>query len=732
MSTPLAHSARSPGRAQTYADHLSGVVERATAFGGAAASFWLGDRTQFQACIRDAARFHDLGKLEASNQRTMAGGSSGRLPVNHVDAGVAHLLEQGALGAALLVYAHHRGLCSLPEERNRGRMAFRDGEIAASTNEDLPRWLAEDAAALGPWVAARQPSCPWSGLTLRIGLSCLVDADHSDTAEKVSGVKVKISTPLLAEERLAALDRYVQSLQNSRGGRRKKLRSDIYSACRQAEVDERIVACPAPVGSGKTTAVMAHLLRVAARDRLRHVVVVLPFVSIIRQAVDVYRKALTLPGEDESEVVAEHHHQADFETLSCRQFATLWRAPVTVTTAVQFFETLAASRPSRLRKLHELPGSAVFIDEAHAALPARFWDQAWRWVEELASEWGCHFVLASGSLTRFWELPEVVGIERRMPVGDLVPASLVRRAVSAERRRVSYERIEAALSLRALIALAREQSGPTLVVVNTVQSAAVVALGLKHAGADVLHLSTALCPRDRETMLAAVYARLADLRAATWFLVATSCVEAGLDLSFRTALRESASACSLIQVGGRVNREGLPTNGRVIDFRLLPDGMLTINPALADSRAVLADLFMEGRIGTDPGGLSTEALRREASRQFSSSAAMRLRRAEAALDFPGVSSEFRVIDADTRLVVVDRRIAALLKAGKAVSARDLLRASVQVWAAKIRNLGLCPLLVRAPGAELYEWPYRYEPEFLGFMAGLLEQEDFLRSGGAVI
>jgi hypothetical protein len=46
-----------------------------------------------------------------------------------------------------------------------------------------------------------------------------------------------------------------------------------------------------------------------------------------------------------------------------------------------FFETLASNRPASLRKLHQLPGSAIFIDEAHAALPAHLWPQGWRVAE---------------------------------------------------------------------------------------------------------------------------------------------------------------------------------------------------------------------------------------------------------------------------------------------------------------------------------------------------------------
>jgi len=122
--------------------------------------------------------------------------------------------------------------------------------------------------------------------------------------------------------------------------------------------------CEAPVGTGKTTAVMAHLLRAAQERGLRHIFVVLPFTNIIRQAVKVYRNALVLDGENPEEVVAELHHLADFEAVETRHMAALWRAPIIVTTAVQFFETLAGNHPARLRKLHELPGSAVFVTKS--------------------------------------------------------------------------------------------------------------------------------------------------------------------------------------------------------------------------------------------------------------------------------------------------------------------------------------------------------------------------------
>ena len=50
-------------------------------------------------------------------------------------------------------------------------------------------------------------------------------------------------------------------------------------------------ACDSPVGTGKTTAVMAHLLSAACKKNLRRVFVVLPYTNIIDQSVDRYARA---------------------------------------------------------------------------------------------------------------------------------------------------------------------------------------------------------------------------------------------------------------------------------------------------------------------------------------------------------------------------------------------------------------------------------------------------------
>jgi len=113
---------------------------------------------------------------------------------------------------------------------------------------------------------------------------------------------------------------------------------------------------------------------------------------------------------------------------------------------------------------------------------------------------------------------------------------------------------------------------------------------MKKAGHDVLHLSTALAPIHRDVIVNRVKERI-RYKVTDWTLVATSCVEAGMDFSFRTGFRESASTASLIQVGGRVSRGGEWQDAKTWDFRLISDGLITSNPSLAVSQRVLNDLL---------------------------------------------------------------------------------------------------------------------------------------------
>ncbi|HWQ76265.1 MAG TPA: CRISPR-associated endonuclease Cas3'' [Syntrophomonas sp.] len=752
---PLAHSPRDGIPAQTYYDHVNNVTEQARENAQKATAYYKGETNGFIEWVESAAVYHDLGKLDCANQRVLQAGSRKPLPIAHDDAGVAELLKIGRQESAILAFGHHKGLFSRSEEQGKQRRPFRQLDIIASIGEKVANHVDNELENYERSHIATK--CPIkgqlehqtihnNGFTRRIALSCLVDADHGDTARHYGNETEIPEVERRWKERLVALQHYVNNLpegDTNQERNRNYLRKRLFEACRDTMITPSIRTCDAPVGSGKTTAIMAHLLRVASEHspELRHIIIVLPFTNIITQSVEIYREALVLEGERPEDIVAEHHHRADFENLDLRQYATLWKAPIIVTTAVQFFETLASHHPARLRKLHELPGSAVFVDEMHAAIPSHLWPQMWRWLKTWTSDWGGHLVLASGSLARFWELDEYKDIilesdeNSTIQVPDLVTDDVLRNDLKqTEERRITYKRRPKdadAFDCQSLIEFITKKPGPRLVVVNTVQTAAVIAQSMHKNGYDVLHLSTALAPIHRTIMVERIKQQL---RCGTkdWTLVATTCVEAGMNFSFRTGFRECASAASLIQLGGRVSRGNEFSNAEVWDI-YLQDDRFKCNSALSISRLALDDFSVNELNEMHPSQLATFAMKREWT-QGADDKAKKILKDEKGMEYKAVSNACRVIDSDTRTVIIDKHLAKSIRKGKKVSKTDLINYSVQIWANKINKLGLLPIIQESysSDASIYEWARDYDPDFLGYMKELLKLEELFRDGGGII
>jgi len=717
-----AHSRKDVIPGQEYSAHINGVRALVNKYVQDMEPYITCDRILFTRVIEKAAIYHDLGKLHKLNQDVLAGRTSSKyLPKNHVDAGTAHFLKDETLSvlSAVIIYAHHVGFPDFTVEMNKGHLIFRDTSIADEVDKELSELEAIHENLINANFEFDKEEIKGDhSVFLRMLLSCLVDADHTDTAIHYQQYPVDINPiKLRAAERLAQLDRYIASLKQKENGDRNILRNEMYFACRNADINSEITTCDSPVGSGKTTAVMAHLLTQAEKRGLRRIFVVLPFTNIIRQSVETYRNILVLPGENSEEVVAELHHRADFENEELRHLTALWRAPIIVTTAVAFFETLASNSPAALRRLHELPGSAIFLDESHAALPAKLLPLAWKWINIYAAEWGCYWVLASGSLNKFWEIPEIAGVKKINGVPNIINDELRRRLSHYENNRISYKYNLLPKGLEELAKWITNFPGPRLVIMNTVQSAAVLAdyISVHFGRSSVEHLSTALISYDRDKALERVKKRLRNKIDTDWTLIATSCVEAGVDLSFRSGFRELGSLVSLLQASGRVNREGAFNNSEMWTFCILEDGMLKLNPGLKESAAVLKRYLEENKTITPE--LSTQSLADEIALYGLSGKHRKLVTDEELQNFCKVERDFKVIDSDTRLVIVDLSVARRLQFGK-VDWRELQKVTVQIAKYKLDELKT-PMIMD----NIYLWNLEYD-DFLGYMAGIVKLKKY--------
>ena len=167
------------------------------------------------------------------------------------------------------------------------------------------------------------------------------------------------------------------------------------------------------------------------------------------------------------------------------------------------------------------------------------------------------------------------------------------------------------------------------------------------------------------------------------------------------------------------------------DFRVR-DALLSQHPGFTVSQRVLDRLFSDAFIETQsPSELAKEAMRREVT-ALGEKRAEEIHKAEDGMEYPEVARLCRVIDSDTRLVVIDPGLVEALRQREPVGYRQLLRHSVQIWPGKAAKLPVVPIFssrTRKNDADtLYAWTAAYDPDFLGYMAGAIPILEGLQEG----
>ncbi|MGE4528200.1 MAG: CRISPR-associated endonuclease Cas3'' [Rhodospirillaceae bacterium] len=609
---------------------------------------------------RAAGLLHDAGKYRAAFQARIRGSG---LPAEH--AGIGALLgtrQYTGSAGRVLAYAiagHHTGL---PDGGGGSDSALalrlaRAGEMEA----DMPAF--PETAILPPPPLAlpgglRMLPPERRGFSLhfftRMLFSALCDADFLCTEAFYDGHKAVLRRH--AGYSLAAMQtRLDVHLKEKSSTARAAAHTDKERAilaardaighdCRtRAALPPGVFALQVPTGGGKTLASLAFALAHARIHGLRRVIYVIPYTSIIEQTAQAFRDAL---GPGLADAVLEHHSAAVAAEgeepigLEKRKLAAEnWDHPLIVTTTVQFFESLFAARPAQCRKLHNIAGSVVILDEVQT-LPAPLLQPCVAALEQLTTIYGCTVLLCSATQPDLahralkWPLPPV-----REIVGDVPRLFAV-----FERCRAEY-----AGRLSGIGLVTRLRAEPQVLCIVD-QRAHAAELFATIAGEDAFHLSAAMCPAHRRAVLSEVKHRLAT--GAPCRLIATQVVEAGVDISFPAVFRAAAGIDSLMQAAGRCNRNGEGPMGRFVVFDIDRDLPL---PELSRRREIARPLLARG---ADP--LSREAVADYFRALFDVSTLdlpgiMRMcaeRAADVVWPFREIAESFRIIGQDTVQLIV--------------------------------------------------------------------------------
>ncbi len=554
-------------------------------------------------CARLAGLWHDLGKRRPGFQRYIrqAGGADAHIEGRVADRDKTHsaagalwaqrvlqerLGPQGLLLSRVLQYViagHHAGLDNWDGgEAGAGlaaRLASADAQrelqevLGRPSPPDIqgPEDFALDLQSL-PIGDERANATPGRfALWLRMLFSALVDADFLDTEVYMNPAQAgrRDGAPGLLAMQQACQSHLDHLAAGAAPTPVNRLRASILGQCRaKADFPPGVFSLTVPTGGGKTLSSLAFALNHAARHGQRRIVYAIPYTSIIEQTADVFRQVFAALGED---VVIEHHSNAETtpeqETARSRLACENWDAPLIVTTNVQLFESLFARKTSRCRKLHNLAGSVIVLDEAQL-LPLEFLQPVVDVLRYLVQDFGVTVLLCTATqpvLNTSTSADPQRGLRRGLgtvtEIIDDVPA------LYAALERVQVHLPVSLETPRAWPELADEMAGheAMLAIVSRRADAAELYRLLKQRTDEgCWHLSALMCAQHRSDTIAAIKQALQRRRealaagraAAPVRVVSTQLVEAGVDLDFPVVYRAMAGLDSIAQAAGRCNREG--------------------------------------------------------------------------------------------------------------------------------------------------------------------------------
>lgn len=558
---------------------LSGAnaAEFQSAGWGAAAGLWhdLGKyRGAFQKYIRDASGYERENAHVENPQR-----------VTHSTAGATHAINQwpsvpGYI-IAYLIAGHHAGL---PDwSGGRGSLQFRLREAAQEYSESMAAEIPEYL------LAADQPSVPCPAqnphsisLWMRLLFSCLVDSDFLDTESYMAPERVRQrgKSPTLPDLHPVYFERMRHLLEAAVDTELNRTRKAIFDACQHSAAETPgLFSLTVPTGGGKTLASLGFALEHGRLHGKSRIIYAIPFTSIIEQNAGVFRQFLG------DEAVLEHHSSLDVdpsaENAGSRLAAENWDAPLIVTTNVQLFESLFASRTSRCRKLHNLVNSIVILDEAQQ-IPRDFHEPITRVMQQMSDHFGVTWVLCTATQPDLGKQVDPFGGVLHTGLDNIREIIPDPARLAAQLKRVKIEMPFDPDEKTSWESLARQltEEECVLVVVNKRQDARTLYELLPEEG-DTYHLSANMCAEHRSAVLREIRHKLSERRTESvkpLRVVSTQLIEAGVDVDFPVVYRAMAGLDSIAQAAGRCNREGrLSEPGRVVVFQpdqLPPPGYL--------------------------------------------------------------------------------------------------------------------------------------------------------------
>jgi CRISPR-associated endonuclease/helicase Cas3 len=203
-----------------------------------------------------------------------------------------------------------------------------------------------------------------------------------------------------------------------------------------------------------------------------------------------------------------------------------------------------------------MTNSVIILDEAQL-LPLIYIKPIMEMLKSLADNYNCTVVICTATPPflnngKSWSLPNS-------------PYCVVKNVnkMFSVFKRVNFFYDRDKIALDALVSTLSAQDS-ILCIVNKRKTAQIIASKIDKDY--VYHLSTTMFPKHRSEIIQVIKNRIKNNLPV--ILIATSCVECGVDFDFPAVYRELAPLPSIIQAAGRCNRNGNLSSGNVVVFQI--------------------------------------------------------------------------------------------------------------------------------------------------------------------
>jgi len=351
-----------------------------------------------------------------------------------------------------------------------------------------------------------------------------------------------------------------------------------------------------PVGAGKTYAALRYAIGNCKEFSKSRIFYCTAFLSVLEQ------NASSIKGIVGEEYILEHHsniiddREEEIDANDQNEYKEYeylkesWESPVILTTLVQLSNTMFKDKASNIRRFSKLIDSVIIIDEIQS-LPTKAIYNFNLMTNFLVNIMNCNIVHSTAT-------PPNLDNEDALMYPCFYEKGLTESTIDNTTKdlsifhRVDYysllgKELDVEFETKDMVNHIKSQiqnEKSALVVLNTKRAVSniydelIIDSELLDLDCEIIYLTTNQCARHRLEIIEYMKERLKELRNSKsdrkLICVSTKLVEAGVDIDFDLVYRSLAGIDSIIQTGGRCNREGKRSmKGKLFVFKYADENL---------------------------------------------------------------------------------------------------------------------------------------------------------------